>query len=135
MKFSIKDFFSKCDQIRSFLRICSHLLKESSMENFIFCVVINPTNLFFHTNGFSCKTSRHEDFWKIVAMKSFKDFEDITIQNSLGNNEKSAHLFFFFKKIRCKSPYSVRMWEKIDQKNSEHGQFLCSVHQIYRIAP
>ena len=24
MKFSIKDFFSKCDQIRSFLRICSH---------------------------------------------------------------------------------------------------------------
>ena len=29
MKFSIKDFFSKCDQIRSFLRIWSHLLKES----------------------------------------------------------------------------------------------------------
>ena len=26
MKFSIKDFFSKCDQIRSFLRIRSHLL-------------------------------------------------------------------------------------------------------------
>ena len=29
MKFSIKDFFSKCDQIRSFLRIWSHLLKKS----------------------------------------------------------------------------------------------------------
>ena len=28
-KFSIKDFFSKCGQIRSFLRICSHLLKKS----------------------------------------------------------------------------------------------------------
>ena len=27
MKFSIKDYFSKCDQIRSFLRIWSHLLK------------------------------------------------------------------------------------------------------------
>ena len=40
MKFSIKDFFSKCDQIRSFLRIWSHLLKKSSMENFIFCVVV-----------------------------------------------------------------------------------------------
>ena len=25
-EFSIKDFFSKCDQIRSFLRIWSHLL-------------------------------------------------------------------------------------------------------------
>ena len=29
MKFSIKDFFSKCNQIRSFLRIRSHLLKKS----------------------------------------------------------------------------------------------------------
>ena len=39
MKFSIKDFFSICDQIRSFLRIWSHLLKKSLMENSIFCVV------------------------------------------------------------------------------------------------
>ena len=39
MKFSIKAFFSKCDQIRSFLRIWSHLLKKSLMENFIFCEV------------------------------------------------------------------------------------------------
>ena len=29
MKFAIKDFFSKCDQIRSFPRIWSHLLKKS----------------------------------------------------------------------------------------------------------
>ena len=29
MKFSIKDIFSKCDQIRSFLRIWSLLLKKS----------------------------------------------------------------------------------------------------------
>ena len=40
MKFPIKDFFSKCDQIRSFLRIWSHLLKKSLMENFIFCPVL-----------------------------------------------------------------------------------------------
>ena len=33
MKFSIKDFFSKSDQIRSFLWIWSHLLKKSLMEN------------------------------------------------------------------------------------------------------
>ena len=32
VKFSIKDFFSKCDQIRIFLRIWSHLLKKSLME-------------------------------------------------------------------------------------------------------
>ena len=33
MKFSIKDFFDKCDQIRSFLWIWSHLLKKSLMGN------------------------------------------------------------------------------------------------------
>ena len=32
MKFSIKDYFSKCDQIHSFLQIWSHLLKKSLME-------------------------------------------------------------------------------------------------------
>ena len=41
MKFSIKDFFSKCDQIRNFLRIWSHLLKKSLMKNFNFlCSVL-----------------------------------------------------------------------------------------------
>ena len=40
MKFSIKNFFSKCDQIPSFLRIWSHLLKKSLTENFIFWAVL-----------------------------------------------------------------------------------------------
>ena len=51
MKFSIKDFFSKCDQIR----IWSHLLKKSLMENFIFlcseqdgkAILISWNNLHF----------------------------------------------------------------------------------------
>ena len=34
MKFSIKDFLSKCDQIRT------HLLKKYLMENFAFCALI-----------------------------------------------------------------------------------------------
>ena len=38
-KFSMKDFFSKCDQIRSFLRSCSHFLKKSLTENFSFCAM------------------------------------------------------------------------------------------------
>ena len=33
IKFSMKDFFSKCDQNRSFL-------KKFLMENFIFCAVL-----------------------------------------------------------------------------------------------
>ena len=40
MKFSVKGFFSKFDQIRIFLRVWSHLLKKSLMENFIFCAVL-----------------------------------------------------------------------------------------------
>ena len=41
MNFSIKDFVDECDQIRSKLRIWSHLLKKFLMENFIYCTVIS----------------------------------------------------------------------------------------------
>ena len=41
--FSIEGFFSKCEQIRSFLRIWSHLLKKSLMENLISCAVFTVT--------------------------------------------------------------------------------------------
>ena len=37
--FDITDFFSKYDQIRSFLWAWSYLLKKPLMENFIFCAV------------------------------------------------------------------------------------------------
>ena len=39
----MKDFFSKCDQTRSFLQVWSDLLKKSLIENFIFlqCYMIN----------------------------------------------------------------------------------------------
>ena len=40
MKFSIKDLFSKYDQIHSFLWIWSHELKKSLMENFSYCAVL-----------------------------------------------------------------------------------------------
>ena len=46
MKFSIKDFFSKCDEIRSFLRIGSRLLRKSLRENVIFCAVSDKSYAF-----------------------------------------------------------------------------------------
>ena len=49
MKFSTKDFLSKCDQIRkirSFLLLWSHLLKKSLMKNFIFCSM----GIFFYSS-------------------------------------------------------------------------------------
>ena len=65
MKFSIKDFFSKCDQIRSFLRTWSHLQKKFLMENFIFCAVIvlcsNWVNFFFLFKN-----------WEVEIMKELK---------------------------------------------------------------
>ena len=39
MKFFIKDFFSNCNQIRSYLRMWSYWLKKSLTENFTFCAV------------------------------------------------------------------------------------------------
>ena len=50
-KFSIKDFFSKCDQMRRKLGIWSHILTKSSMENFIFCVVQVTTHSFLPTTA------------------------------------------------------------------------------------
>ena len=57
MKFSIKDFFSKCDQIRSFQRIWSHLLKKSLMENLIFyavsCRALSQIDFYFTVLSFT----------------------------------------------------------------------------------
>ena len=53
MKFSITDFFSKCDQIRRKLRIWSHLLKKSLMENFIFVLHTDLATSNDHKNRFN----------------------------------------------------------------------------------
>ena len=45
MEFSIKDFFSKCDQVRWKQRIWSHVLKKFLMENFIFLCSVSETYL------------------------------------------------------------------------------------------
>ena len=45
MKFSIKDFFHKYDQVHGRLRIWSHLPKKSFMENLILCEVFQKQNL------------------------------------------------------------------------------------------
>ena len=47
MKFSIKDFFSKCDKIRRL----ADLLKKLLMENFIFCAV-NVTYVIYNFTSF-----------------------------------------------------------------------------------
>ena len=44
MNIFIKDFFSKCDKICNLLRIWSHLLNKSLMENFICAVIPNQVS-------------------------------------------------------------------------------------------
>ena len=79
MKFSVKDFFSKCDQIRRKLLIWSHLLKKSLMKILHFlCSVYNLVDrsrdlTLFREEGRSeelysqpCQTSKMERFGKIV---------------------------------------------------------------------
>ena len=60
----VKDFFSKFDQICSLLRIWSHLLKNSLMENFIFCAM--SLQGIYKTNGKSINGSFN---WKLQFKK------------------------------------------------------------------
>ena len=62
IKFSIKSFFSKCDQICRKLRIWSHLLKKSLMENFIF----NAASDWIRTR----KTSNTGTFYRVLMSQS-----------------------------------------------------------------
>ena len=57
IKLSIKDYFGKRDQIRRKLRIWSHLLKKSLMENFIFDAVYLQIQFMhiFQNKGTFCK--------------------------------------------------------------------------------
>ena len=52
VQFSVRDFFTKCEQILSFLRICSPLLSQSLTENLLFCIVAIVCLLLFLVNPF-----------------------------------------------------------------------------------
>ena len=70
MEFSIMDFFSKCDQIRSFLWIWSYLLKKYLIEILIFCAVDCPVLLW------PCQTTMMKLFEKMnncIAKSSIVD--------------------------------------------------------------
>ena len=68
MKFSIKDLFSKYDQICSFLPIWSHLLKQFLRENFTFYAVkfVPFTQGLPDAYSETCETSQTEFFTKVV---------------------------------------------------------------------
>ena len=77
MTFSIKDFFSKCDQVRRILRIWSHLLKKFLIENFIFFAMDLLLFCLILTDNFKWTT-----FWLFLYFNTLFNF----LFNSFFNN-------------------------------------------------
>ena len=71
MKISIKDLYSQCVQIPSFLRIGSHLLKKFLMRNFLFSAV----KLTGSISSFKVPFQRATEEYNIVLSAQFEKFE------------------------------------------------------------
>ena len=86
MKFLIKDFFRKCDQIRRKLRIWSPLLKKFLMENFIFCAVFLKEKWWRYLfRTYRVAHLRTVYFWKMNS--------SLRIFARISNNYFSGHVF------------------------------------------
>ena len=83
MKFFIRDFFSKCAQISRKLRIWSHLLKKSLMENSIFCAVR--------------KTLEINQFFNLTKKSKLKSKLKLLTANRRQRNNKSFNLLILKK--------------------------------------
>ena len=111
LEFSIKNFISKCDQICRKLRVWSHLLKKSLMENFTFRAVSGSFCLGGRIRANSVhtrikhKSSRHlEVYYKKVF---YKDFSKIT-------GKHLCRSFFFNKSSGLTSVTLLekRLWQR-----------------------
>ena len=130
MKFSIKDYLIKCNQFRSFLRIWSHLMKKSLMENFTFCAVLCLLKWSFSICH--CESTQKQVIQKIVISKKyFVRISCIALRKKCPYSEFLLSVFSRIQteygEIRSISTYLVQMWENKDQKNSEYGHFSRSV--------
>ena len=92
MKFCIKDFFNKCDQIYIFLWIWLHLLKKSLMESFIFCAVVLREKIYLKLVFF------------IMSQLCFSYFAEQRLVFS--SNSPKKKLFILPLSLREKCPYS-----------------------------
>ena len=92
MKFCIKDFCNKCDQIYSFLLIWLHLLKKSLMESFNFCAVVLREKIYLKLVFF------------IMSQLCFSYFAEQRLVFS--SNSPKKKLFILPLSLREKCPYS-----------------------------
>ena len=106
MKFSINDFFSKCDQIHSFLRIWSHLLKKFLTENFIFVQYL-----------FSDWIRKYQSKWSYGIVLAQSVF---TCSNSTSETTEKCMKSV---QVENKTP-EQRQWSRSDVLNSNNEQIL-----------
>ena len=99
IKFTIKDFFSKCDQIHRKLRVWPHLLKKSLMENFVLCAKIAKHE------AKACK--------EIQVFLKRNTFLFTLFKNKATHKAKERIKHFFFLK-------KVRRWGSGFEEDSKH---------------
>ena len=111
MKFSIKDFFSKCEEIRRKLRIWSQLQKKSLMENFIFCIGCPAAYSYLNSNLLAIfqqfYTSHHTAFTSIHLIKPYFSWNSL-LSSEIYSMCKSQ--IFISRLVKVK--FSVRITEK-----------------------
>ena len=112
-KFSIKDFFSKWDEIRNFLRIWSHLRKISLMENFVFCAVLWSVK-----EGTSCRVASNNCFEFRGPQIIFKHCE---------SSNKQKMYICFFRQI-CRG-FTLKLKERAQ------GPLKCGARDFWNSSP
>ena len=90
MKFSIKHFFSECDQIRRKLQIRSHLLKKSFMENFI-----GRKSFTHRCKMFQCQTLSNHNY---IGIDSYQ----VHLYNGPHNKRLADNYIHFYLNDHCK---------------------------------
>ena len=112
MKFFIKNFFSKYDQIRSFLQNGSDLLKKSLMENFIsFAVTGTEYSTALKQSRALVKSRIIQEFFYEITKSQMFFFWTITVILSLswGNLLTCLKVVKNWKLTRSKFPLNITL--------------------------
>ena len=126
MKFAIKDFFSKCDEIRRFHRIWSYLLKKSLMENFIFCAALVYHRLQQHQLWRTFITQRLLDLLYTVLLNwTIKSSTDKSENLKFNDNQQMSEVWKYIALLL----FSVHI-EPLIKGSTSHIQFSYSITQI-----
>ena len=108
MKFSIKDFFSKCDQIHRNLRLWSHLLKKSILnEKLSFLCSFDRRSEWTYIDCFFMRYSS-------LLTSQPVTFSLIIYQTEIWHHALTIHLTNFANRILSRLFYSCRgNWMKL----------------------